>query len=405
MNLCKVCNEPIYSSRRTKHVYDCKKVTKSKQKKQEPEFVSPDEPTWLDWAHSVGLESIVSEELMQSKLAEEIAKLDFTVEEIAKLDFTVGSELYLLCQEEANEERDEKSRLAQQKWKRKRKQKQEEETYGKCDVCFEVVYSKLRSRHPHCDESKRKQEEAHIKSFKSRYKTVLQVVSRSTKTWELTYDKWLKLILSPCEYCKFPNDSKQIGLDRLDNAVRVYRDDNVVSVCNVCQYARNWNLDYDNMKTFVGPSIRALKIEALKKIDYAAGMRMEMQDEIDEDLRFLAKQKQREIIYKNKQKHYDRESLDKQEKLDRKLKKKQRIDARLILEGKHCLFCKGSGIENGQPCSMCEMVKKMDSTDKDYFKRSLDYAQSQAHLADYSTCDICLETVYSRRRKRHPHCS
>jgi len=80
------------------------------------------------------------------------------------------------------------------------------------------------------------------------------------KTWTLSKEEFLSLVARPCEYCQGPIAQGTISLDRLDNA-RGYEPDNVVPCCALCNYARRDQFTPDEMRRYVGPAIRAIRLE------------------------------------------------------------------------------------------------------------------------------------------------
>lgn len=80
------------------------------------------------------------------------------------------------------------------------------------------------------------------------------------KTWELTEDQYYLLIKQPCFYCGLAlNSSVRSGLDRVDNTLG-YIIDNVVPCCVECNVAKSDLFSYNEMKQFIGPAIRAVKL-------------------------------------------------------------------------------------------------------------------------------------------------
>lgn len=65
----------------------------------------------------------------------------------------------------------------------------------------------------------------------------------------------LKLMTSACEYCGSLGDN---GADRLDNTIG-HTTSNCVACCVECNIARGDKFTPDEMRTFIGPAIRAAK--------------------------------------------------------------------------------------------------------------------------------------------------
>merc|ERR1712032_1242107 len=62
----------------------------------------------------------------------------------------------------------------------------------------------------------------------------------ATKTHSLSNAEFKTIVSGPCHYCGKESDPPRHynGLDRLDNAVRVYNKENVVSSCGTCNMAK-----------------------------------------------------------------------------------------------------------------------------------------------------------------------
>lgn len=90
----------------------------------------------------------------------------------------------------------------------------------------------------------------------SKNKSLAKFLGRS---WTLTKEEYHELIQRMCEYCQFPLNKSGYGLDRLDNT-KGYDLNNVVPCCKECNVARNSNFTPDEMKSTVGPAIRAIKL-------------------------------------------------------------------------------------------------------------------------------------------------
>ena len=89
----------------------------------------------------------------------------------------------------------------------------------------------------------------HLKGYRPRCKNCIKIgcsspdvkysayksdAKRRGHYWKLTKNKFKELWESNCYYC---NDAHTFGIDRLDNNLG-YIDDNVVSCCSNCNYAK-----------------------------------------------------------------------------------------------------------------------------------------------------------------------
>jgi len=132
-----------------------------------------------------------------------------------------------------------------------------------CIICQELLYSTKHRTHPGCKEKYQALDQQVIKTrFDVAKKSATRKRKRANrKRWELTLVQYTSLLKKRCYYCKWPNNSNYIGLDRIDNAIRVYRIDNVLPCCTECNLARNTNFTVEAMIKYIGPSIAKAKQE------------------------------------------------------------------------------------------------------------------------------------------------
>ena len=81
-------------------------------------------------------------------------------------------------------------------------------------------------------------------------------------TWQIDVGLFHQLRAEPCAYCLmfFAAPTAGSGLDRLDNAAG-YEPQNVVPCCPDCNVARMDRFSPEEMRAFIGPAIRAIKLK------------------------------------------------------------------------------------------------------------------------------------------------
>lgn len=83
---------------------------------------------------------------------------------------------------------------------------------------------------PRCIECVREQNN----SASGKYSSYKADAKRRGLNWELTKNKFCELWEANCFYC---GDEHTFGIDRVDNSIGYY-DNNVVSCCSTCNYAK-----------------------------------------------------------------------------------------------------------------------------------------------------------------------
>jgi hypothetical protein len=91
-----------------------------------------------------------------------------------------------------------------------------------------------------------------------------KALGKQRQEWDLILEQYTQIVRQPCEYCKFTNNSSGVGLDRIDNSVG-YTANNVLSCCTECNVARSDHFTPEEMKSYVGPAIRAAKLARAAK--------------------------------------------------------------------------------------------------------------------------------------------
>jgi hypothetical protein len=83
---------------------------------------------------------------------------------------------------------------------------------------------------------------------------------RVGKTWTITKEQYVILASKACEYCGGPLPRTSTGLDRLNNSAG-YEPCNVVPCCAMCNYARRDQFTPEEMRRFIGPAVRRVRLE------------------------------------------------------------------------------------------------------------------------------------------------
>lgn len=142
---------------------------------------------------------------------------------------------------------------------------------GRCYSCKKCMarYAKKYSKTPHGRAAKRR---AMLRLVESGYYRQLEMTTKTRFSrarrraaglnlkWTLTFDVYEWLISKPCTYCKLPLDQRYgYGLDRIKNN-KGYTKDNVVPCCTECNRIRSDIFSVGEMKEFLGPAIRAVRL-------------------------------------------------------------------------------------------------------------------------------------------------
>ena len=112
-----------------------------------------------------------------------------------------------------------------------------------------------------------KENAEHLRRYRARYSRTIDrryvVMQRLARNRELpctvTLSEFRELLQKACAYCGFDLNETGCGLDRMDNALG-YVIENVAPCCHVCNQAKSDFFSADEMKTMIGPSIRAVRM-------------------------------------------------------------------------------------------------------------------------------------------------
>jgi hypothetical protein len=113
-------------------------------------------------------------------------------------------------------------------------------------------------------ENQKKSARKNYTSVSGRFNQCRSAQKRNGRSWTLTKEQFASLISNHCTYCGGPLPKTSAGLDRLDNT-RGYDLDNVTPCCALCNYARRDQFTVDEMKQFIGPAIRAIRMARAQK--------------------------------------------------------------------------------------------------------------------------------------------
>lgn len=96
-----------------------------------------------------------------------------------------------------------------------------------------------------------------------RYVRAMSEAKFRGKTWDISKEKYIKLINQICSYCEGlldPTNSKGIGLDRINNAIG-YQLNNVVRSCAFCNYLKGDILTSEETQALVELLISMRKLK------------------------------------------------------------------------------------------------------------------------------------------------
>ncbi len=116
----------------------------------------------------------------------------------------------------------------------------------------QIYYEKNRERI-------RKNQHNNNRTIKSRYLYGKVKAKKRNIKFELSFEEYNKLLLSPCYYCGNELDEMGVGLDRINNDKSIgYTSKNVLPCCGRCNKTRGIHWTVEQTKAMI---IAALKIK------------------------------------------------------------------------------------------------------------------------------------------------
>lgn len=97
---------------------------------------------------------------------------------------------------------------------------------------------------------------------RGRFGIAITAATRKGVEWKISSEQYFDLIKNPCAYCGGPLAESGIGLDRMVSS-KCYEIGNVAPCCHQCNHAKRDWFSYEEMKEFIGPSIRVVRLHRL----------------------------------------------------------------------------------------------------------------------------------------------
>lgn len=136
---------------------------------------------------------------------------------------------------------------------------------GLCQNCYKNLWysnfvSKFSKKQKRKIRNKRRKYRKKYLALGGRYHDLKYRARIRNLEFSIEKEWYTGVVSGNCEYCRFPIGPTVCGLDRIDNS-KGYLMSNVLPCCYECNCARNDNFSVEEMRKYIGPAIRKIKLK------------------------------------------------------------------------------------------------------------------------------------------------